>query len=410
MPASLNQINSSVRCLKMTAMQKLVTLNCHHCGALFERIPLLPGQWSRCLRCDEVLETSSLFNAPAWLAIILAALITFLVANAFPVAALSFQGASQATTFLGAAQAAVEAGFWEVALLTALVGFGLPVLMLVLLAILFVPLAVGRLPRYFETLLRVLAWIKPWCMVPVFLLGALVAIVKLVDLAQLSIGFGLYATAASAVFFTALSRLTPDKVRYLALDAGLPVAPPERDRPPTPACLPRAWALLLAAAILYIPANALPVMYITAINGTSGHTILGGVIELAKMGSWDIAAVVFIASVFVPIFKILLLGTLLWLTQTRSARGLRRRTRLYRLVEAIGQWSMLDVFVVILLVSLGQFGRLLDIEPGGGAIAFGAVVVLTMMSALTFDARLAWRWARHRPKIEHMSSGTVPAV
>jgi paraquat-inducible protein A len=154
--------------------------------------------------------------------------------------------------------------------------------------------------------------------------------------------------------------------------------------------------LLLAAAILYIPANALPVMYIGTMNGREGHTILGGVIELANMGSWGIAAVVFTASVFVPIFKILLLGTLLWLTQRRSDVGLKRRTRLYRLVEKIGPWSMLDIFVVILLTSLGNFGQLLSISPGGGAIAFGAVVVLTMLSAMHFDSRLAWRRAGHR--------------
>lgn len=388
-------------------MRQPLKINCHHCGALYQRIALEPGQWARCLRCDEILETSGLFTPRAWLAVILAAIMTFLLANAFPVATLSFQGSAQATTFLGAVKATLDAGFWEVALLTGLVGFGLPLLKLLLLLMLFVPLATRRVPIYFEAALHVLAWVRPWCMVPVFLLGSLVAIVKLVDLAQLAVGIGLYATAMSAVFFTALSRLSPLKIRYLALDAGLSVKDPETEPAPTPACLPKAWALLLAAAILYIPANALPVMTITAINGSAGHTILGGVIELAQMGSWDIAAVVFIASVFVPIFKILLLGTLLWLTQQRSVRGLRQRTRLFRLVEAIGQWSMLDVFVVILLVSLGQFGRLLDIEPGGGAVAFGGVVVLTMLSAMTFDSRLAWRWAGHRRQVVDPAAGSL---
>lgn len=408
--SSLRQIHSKLAISPVASMQTPQKLYCHHCGALFKRVPLDTGQWSRCVRCDEILEAASFFTPPAWLAVTLAALIAFLLANAFPVAVLSFQGSSQATTFLGAVRATYEAGFWEVALLTASVGFGLPLFKLMLLTALFVPMAVGRVPRYFEAVLRVLGWVKPWCMVPVFLVGSLVAIVKLVDLAQLEVGIGLYATAVSALFFTALARLTPDKIRFLALDAGLSVAGPARQIAPTPACLPKAWALLLAAAILYIPANALPIMTITAVNGSSGHTILGGVIELTKMGSWDIAAVVFIASVFVPIFKILLLGTLLLLTQRRSSIGLRRRTRAYRLVEAIGQWSMLDVFVVILLVSLGQFGRLLDIEPGAGAVAFGGVVVLTMMSAMAFDARLAWRWAGHRRKVHEPVLDASPAI
>jgi paraquat-inducible protein A len=377
-----------------------VSLNCHCCGAHYQRVQLQPGQWARCLRCNEILESAGIFNAQAWLATVLAALMTFLLANAFPVATLVFQGSAQSTTFLGAVQATWQAGYGLVAILTALVGFVLPLLQLVLLILLLAPVTLGRIPRYFEGALRLHGWIRPWCMVPVFLLGTLVAVVKLVDLASLQIGVGLYATAASAVFFTIFARLSPDRLRHMAIDAGLAVRMPKPSAAPSPACLPRAWALLLAAAILYIPANALPVMSIQAINGSSSHTILGGVIELGRLGSWDIAAVVFIASVFVPIFKILLLAALLWLTQRRASYGLRQRTRLYRLVEAIGPWSMLDVFVVILLVSLGQFGNLLSIEPGGGAVAFGAVVVLTMTAAHLFDPRLAWRWAGHRRKTQ----------
>lgn len=385
-----------------------LSLNCHHCGAHYRRVELESGQWSRCNRCNEILEVHSVFTPAAWLAIVMATLVMFLIANSLAVATLTFQGSSQATTLLRAAAATWHAGFPEVAVLTALVGFVLPLLLLLLLALILVPMARGRHPRSFERMLSVLAWVRPWCMVPVFLLGALVAIVKLVDLAQLNVGMGLYATIVSAVFFTALARLTPDKLRYLALDAGLPVRPPAKALAPSPACLPKAWALLLAAAILYIPANALPVMSITAINGNTSHTILGGVVELVQMGSWEIAAVVFIASVFVPVFKILLLASLLWMTQRRSDKALRERTRLYRLVESIGQWSMLDVFVVILLVSLGQFGRLLQITPGAGAVAFGAVVVLTMSAAMSFDARLAWRWSGHRARLPQSPSDRGP--
>jgi paraquat-inducible protein A len=374
-------------------------LSCHHCGALYRRVELEPSQWARCVRCDEILENHGAFTVSAWLAMVVSAVITFLVANAFAVATLSFQGQSQATTFLGAVSATWHAGYAEVALLTGLVGFVLPLCLLLVLAALLAPVAFGKAPAYFEVGLKLLGWLRPWCMVPVFLLGSLVAVVKLVDLAQLTVGLGLYATGVSAAFFTALGKLTPTKVRLLAIDRGAPVSVPDIEAAPSPACLPKAWALLLAAAILYIPANALPVMTITTINDSSGHTILGGVIELAQMGSWDIAVVVFIASVFVPLLKIFLLATLLWLTQRRSLMGLKQRTRLYRLVESIGQWSMLDVFVVILLVALGQFGRLLDIEPGGGAVAFGAVVVLTMFSAMSFDARLAWRVAGYRRRV-----------
>jgi paraquat-inducible protein A len=147
---------------------------------------------------------------------------------------------------------------------------------------------------------------------------------------------------------------------------------------------------------MYLPANLLPIMQITSVGGTSGHTIVGGVIELYQLGSWDIALVVFVASVLVPVFKLIALSTLVALTQFGAASGLKSRTQLYRVVEFIGQWSMLDVFVVILLSALGQFGALLSIQPGSGAIAFGAVVILTMLAAISFDPRLAWRRAGHR--------------
>lgn len=391
-------------------MTSSVSLNCHHCGAHYRRVELDSGELARCVRCDEPLEAYSVFTPAAWLATTLAAVIVFLLANSFAVATLSFQGSSNSTTFLQAVKATWHAGYGEVAVLTGLVGFVLPLVQLLLLLVLLVPMAMGRLPRYFDAVLGVLGRVRPWCMVPVFLLGALVAIVKLVDLAQLEVGVGLYMTIVSVLFFTALAKLSPDKLRYLALDAGMSVRMPKPAKAPSPACLPKAWALLLAAAILYIPANALPVMSISALNGDSTHTILGGVIELASMGSWEIAAVVFVASVFVPIFKILLLGSLLWLTQKREQRGLRQRTRLYRLVEAIGHWSMLDVFVVILLVSLAEFGNLLQIHPGGGAVAFGAVVVLTMLSAMSFDARLAWRLAGHRRLIFQTSNVQLASI
>lgn len=380
-------------------MTTALNLTCHHCGAVYRRVPLDEDQLAVCARCDETLETYSFFTAPAWLAIVFATLVIFALANMFPIATLSFQGVNQSTTFLGAVWTSWEDGYPEVALLTGLVGFGLPLLQLALLGLVLGGITLGRVQGYFEPALNCLEWVKPWCMVPVFLLGALVAVVKLVDLASLHIGIGLFATAITTVFMTSLARLTPRKLRFMAHDAGLPVAPPKMEPAPSPVCLPRAWALLLAAAIMYVPANALPIMTIAAINGTSGHTILGGVIELAQMGSWDIAAVVFIASVFVPILKIVLLGILLWLTQKKKSWDLKRRTHLYGLVEFIGQWSMLDVFVVILLAALGKFGSLLSIVPGAGAVAFGSVVVLTMLSAMSFDPRLAWRWAGHRRKV-----------
>ena len=190
----------------------------------------------------------------------------------------------------------------------------------------------------------------------------------------------------------------------LALDAAQRMAHSGMARP----VLIGPAALIVAAALMYIPANLLPIMQINSIAGNSAHTILGGVIELVGMGSYSIAAVVFIASVVVPLFKLVCLTILVYLAQKRAAGALRTRTHLYEVVEFIGQWSMLDVFVVILLSALGRFGALLTIDPGGGAAAFAGVVILTMLAALGFDPRLAWRRAGHRrhlrPEFAKMAS------
>jgi len=373
-----------------------LVLACHHCGASYLRPQLEPGQWARCMRCDNVLESYASFTPAAWLAVVLTAILTFALANAYPVATLVLQGVAQPASFFDAIVITWETGYPEVALLTLAAGFVLPALQLGLLAWMLCWLVAGQLPPHFDHLLAWIERIKPWCMVPVFLMGVLVSVVKLAGLATLVPGVGLFATAASAVLITALSRLSAFRLRMIAFDASLPANPPHKLGPPSPAQFTRIWALLLAALILYIPANLLPIMTIESIAGSSSHTIMGGVIELAGMGSWDIALVVFVASVLVPSFKLICLASLVWLAQQKNGNALRRRTHLYGIVEFIGQWSMLDVFVVILLSALGRFGALLSIQPGAGAVAFGAVVVLTMLAALSFDPRLAWRRAGYR--------------
>jgi paraquat-inducible protein A len=153
--------------------------------------------------------------------------------------------------------------------------------------------------------------------------------------------------------------------------------------------LQRTWGYLIAAVLLYIPANVLPIMLTSSLAGNEAHTILGGVGQLWQSGSWALALIVFVASVMVPVLKMLALALLAYGAQHGAAHK-RQRAKLYRMVEFVGQWSMLDVFVVVLLVALVHFGSLVQIEPGTGAIAFCAVVVLTMLSSLSFDPRLTW--------------------
>ncbi|WP_213881097.1 paraquat-inducible protein A [Pseudomonas sp. dw_358] len=157
-----------------------------------------------------------------------------------------------------------------------------------------------------------------------------------------------------------------------------------------PDSLSRTWAFLIAALICYVPANLLPVMYTSIFGSASENTIMSGVIEFWHSGSWDLALLIFIASVAVPCIKFLVLGTLLISCQRRSQWAMRERSKLFRLIEVIGYWSMLDVLVVALVAALVQFRSLSSIDPRLGILFFGMVVVFTMLAAMSFDPRLIW--------------------
>lgn len=154
--------------------------------------------------------------------------------------------------------------------------------------------------------------------------------------------------------------------------------------------LARTWAFLLAALVLYIPANLLPVMNTLMLGSAAESTIMSGVLDFWTHGAWDIALIIFIASIAVPGIKFVALTLLLITVQRGSAWACKERSKLYRFVELIGYWSMLDVLVVALIAALVQFQALGSIEPRIGILFFGLVVMFTMLSAMSFDPRLIW--------------------
>jgi paraquat-inducible protein A len=154
--------------------------------------------------------------------------------------------------------------------------------------------------------------------------------------------------------------------------------------------LTRTWALTIAAAICYIPANVLPVTVVTSLGKTQSDTIMSGVIYFLFSGSWYLALLIFLASIFVPVLKLFILTYLLISVHRRSRWRPRERMRLYRIIEGIGRWSMVDVYVVTILVALVRLGNLATIEAGLGAVFFCAVVILTIFAAMSFDPRLVW--------------------
>ncbi|HYG46260.1 MAG TPA: paraquat-inducible protein A [Bordetella sp.] len=408
-------------------MSREPLISCEHCASVFRRHELQPGETATCSRCGTILWRFSSISLSGWLALTLAALIVFVVANAYPVISMSVQGMTRDASLLDAVSMTWQQGYNATAIMTGLAGFALPLLQLCVLAWVLWPLSQGREPRAFRPAMRMLGILRPWCMVQVFLLGVLVSVVKLAGMAAVSPAPGLYAFGALTVLLTILDRLSPHAVwRFAEQGGAVPIhvpdaqpgqvlagchvcgqvqALPHDHGDPAHRCvrcsavvhyrkpnsLGRTWALLLAAAVLYVPANVLPIMNINSILfGDSGHTILGGVVELWQTGSWDIALIVFVASIVVPLTKILALIVLAGAVQWGSEFNLRSRTRLYELIEFIGQWSMLDVFVVILLSALAHFQGIMEISAGPAAGAFGLVVILTMLAAMSFDPRSAW--------------------
>ena len=287
-------------------------------------------------------------------------------------------------------------------------------------------------PRHLRRVFAFVERLRPWSMIEVFVFGVFVAYVKLGDVVKIGLEAGVYALLAlTFVIIWADSALDRQAV-WDALDSrddaidhscrggvrgnlsraigcetcGLVNVPHD----PDPACarcdaplharkpnsVARTWALVIAAAILYLPANYYPVLTVMQLGAGSPSTILGGVEELIAARQYPLAALVFLASIAIPMLKLIGLSVLLIATQTGRSGWLRDRTRLYHIVRWIGRWSMIDIFMESLLGALVRFGSVITIEPGVGAVAFCGVVILTMIAAETFDPRLMWDAAADR--------------
>ena len=415
-------------------MNQAKLIACHECDLLQWETALADSDTARCQRCGATLYRSLPATFDRALALTLAAAVLFAVANCFPVIGLWVNGTLVETTLFGAAASLYADGIWPLAGLVFVTTILMPSLNIAAVIYLLLPLQLGGFPQKPEMVLRVVRHIAPWGMIEVLMLGLLVALVKLQHIASVVPGVSIWAfgavmalLAAAAVTFNprdSWARIggprdhggSPHAVEgsspttATAARAGLFIChncdllskplvhvhgPMCRRCGATlytrkPDSLKRTWAFIIAAMILYLPAVLLPVMVTSTLFGAQSDTILSGVVYLWTTGSWSLAVVVFIASVVVPMLKILSLTYLAWSTQLCSPLIPQQRTRIYRMVEFVGRWSMLDIYVITILVALVQFGSVASIEAGPGAIAFGAVVVLTMFAALSFDPRLIW--------------------
>jgi paraquat-inducible protein A len=405
---------------------------CHDCGRLHGWRPLAARERARCTRCGGALyrwqDGGPAPRPQTVVAVTLGAMLVYLIAQCFPIVSLELAGLTTSATLLGAIGVLWHEHMEVIAAMVFFFAIVFPALELGALLYVAAGLWRGRRVRGFDMLLRTVQGARHWAMTEVFMIGVLVTTIKMTSLARVVPHPGLFAFAALTMLTAFAMRFEPRTLWALGERLRAPAPPPpapaagpaqlvachacglvNRVAPRQPAAgharcarcatrlhariphsIERTWALLVAAALLYIPANILPIMVTESIGGSEGDTIMSGVLLFWRSGSPGLAVIIFVASIAVPVLKLAALTLLVASSHLRARRAPLARTRLYRIVEFIGRWSMLDIFVVALTVALVRFQALATILPGPGALAFGCVVILTMVASAQFDPRLIW--------------------
>jgi paraquat-inducible protein A len=370
-----------------TIITKPHTMLCHECHFSVTLPPLTHKQAAVCPRCGFQLTVYHHNASQRIIALATTSLIFLLASLPFEFLSFSASGQYQSIDILGSMWILVEKDYALLALVQAIVVIILPAFILMSLLYLLVPLKLGFHPKKSGWVVKTLFNLLPWSMAEIFFIGVLVSLIKIVSMADIGLGLSFFAFLFFTIFMT-ITLLYVDKHQLtLLIDREVE----EDHKSINPALsIQTTWALLFTSILLYIPANILPIMHTSVLGRDEPSTILGGVILLWKMGSYPIAAVIFIASVFIPVAKIVILFWLNYSVQAKQQHANSERIFWYRITEFVGRWSMIDVFVVAVLVSLIQLGNIMSVLPGHAALAFCGVVICTMLAAMSFDSRLIW--------------------
>ncbi|PID42002.1 MAG: paraquat-inducible protein [Proteobacteria bacterium] len=395
---------------------------CLHCDHMVTLPGLAENQVALCPHCGYKLAQHSANPPSSVIALGFSAVIMLICALCFPFLSFSRQGLSHQVTLPDTAPILFEYQYTVLAILFAVMTIVLPLLILMLLMFLHTGILRRLPPVQAQRLLRFTLALCPWAMAEIFLVGVLVSMVKVMSLADVGFGWSFWAYAAFVLLYIGcLSKLdrarlwqqiqceppvntAPDCDTARAMDSGLYQCHTchllSRDlRCPRcnahnhlrkPHSIQHTLAWLITAMLFFIPANLLPIMYTTTLGNPSGATIIGGVIILWEMGSYPIAMIIFFASIVLPLAKGMVLVWLCYISGQPPSTQNATHAQIYRMTELIGKWSMVDVFVVMVLVTLVQLGNLMSITPGLGVVCFGAMVICQMISAHAFDPRLMW--------------------
>lgn len=399
---------------------------CHDCGFL-QKISHIPEDGEAvCYRCEATLRKRQRVvpekNIEHTLALVIAALVIFGIANFFPIIEFQSAGHQLETTLFGVVHYLFTHEMVFLAGLVLLTAFGAPLLQLTGLLYVLLPINFNRTPPFAPQVYRLVRIITSWSMLEVLMLGIIVSVVKLSAMGTVIPSIALWAFlilifVVAAILNTLDTEIIWDQISSVKQNFDVKNVPikeqlinchnckllcrVEHHESVCPRCnslvhrrkpesMVRCTAFLIAAIVLYIPANLLPVMVVSSLGDSEGDTILSGIIYLATSGDMLLAIIVFIASMFVPIIKLVILTLLLISTYFKSQINMKDQTSLYRMTELIGRWSMVDIFVTTLMAALIQIQGLAVIEVGFGAVCFGSVVVLTILAAKSFDPRLIW--------------------
>lgn len=358
---------------------------CHACEAAYVHRELARGEKLFCGRCGELLAAPRAALArQRGLAIALTGLVVLAMANIFPIMTFDVAGAEQSNHIYTGVQGLLSQNYAPLAALVFFCAIFAPAVYLLLIIYVLTARSLGlHFPWDFEAW-RIVERLAPWNLVPVFLVACLVAVVRLDLLGTVTWRIGVVFVVLASLCCLVLEQLRENAGQES--DARLRLPSDARAR------RQRAIALVTAAVILYPFANLLPVMTMTIPGDTAKLTVWGGVLELYHVGLWPAAIIVFLASMCVPLLKLLALGWLLWMDGKPDFR--RGRTKIYRVIETVGTWSMVDIFLLSVLVAVGQLGTLASVTAEYGAVFFAAVLVCTLFAAGNYDVRSIWREAK----------------
>lgn len=362
------------------------SVTCRHCG-LNTLVPILsPKQKAHCPRCDHILTSFTSNWIDKVLALSLSAMLLLILSLSFYFLSFDVNGMKTSVTLISVVDSMEDQGYLALAVLIFILCIILPIGVISMLLFWMLAIKFGFGVRAAQAQVKLCFAFLKWCMPEVFIVSALVSMVKLVTIAEVEIGPGLYFYGAFIVVYVLILQLLDrHQVEIALLEASLPPKPVQ-----TQQRLQWTWALLITSVLLYLPANLLPIMTTRFLGDDDPSTIVGGVITLWQNKSYFIAIVIFFTSVLVPIFKILALAYLSYSVRASYAYNVKQRSLLYRVTEFMGRWSMIDVFVVAILAGLVRLGSTMSVYPGPAVVAFCAVVILTMMAAMSFDSRMLW--------------------